>query len=538
VVWFTDSDLRALAEHRSYERGLGYVGVVTGIGELPGGVVATVRGGAPYRVRLTGADGGVLDGDCSCPHGQDGFFCKHCVAVGLRMLADGQAAPVKTGRGKVDVRGFLAGMDHAALVELLWSQAGEDAELFRRLQLLAATAAGSPDLTLLEGQVERLRVDWLEYGAGRAYATSARTVLEALERLLPVHAEALQPLLRKAIAVIGAAADASEDDSAEVADVAYGAWNAYLAACAVAPPDPVELAGWFAGLQLNGPDSLGIGIGEITELLGDTGLDAYRQRLARSGGNQLRAHTLQEELLLATGAVDALVALWAQDLSGPYRYLQIAGLLHAEGRLAEAVTWSERGVAAAGGASDPRYTQLIDLLAVFYAEAGRDADVLPLRERHFMAAATEAAYRALKVVAEPASAWQELRPRVHARLWERAETQAWGAADTLVTVLSDDGERARAWDAVRRFHCQERTLLDVAGWRGETHPQDAVALYRPMVDVAIARANNDGYTHATQLLLRIRALTAGDEFATDLTTLKQTHRRKRNFLAELARNGL
>lgn len=57
-------------------------------------VTAIVHGTDVYQVRLKfddkRADG--LRGDCSCPFGAEGNFCKHCVATGLVALQSGSAA--------------------------------------------------------------------------------------------------------------------------------------------------------------------------------------------------------------------------------------------------------------------------------------------------------------------------------------------------------------------------------------------------------------------------------------------------------------
>jgi uncharacterized Zn finger protein len=82
---FTETDLRRVAAHRSFERGLDYLGSVSGIDVRRGRATATVYGSDAYLVSLTWADG-EPDGDCTCPHGENGFFCKHCVALGLTLL--------------------------------------------------------------------------------------------------------------------------------------------------------------------------------------------------------------------------------------------------------------------------------------------------------------------------------------------------------------------------------------------------------------------------------------------------------------------
>jgi hypothetical protein len=169
---FGQLDLWRLAGKRSYERGEQYVDAVGELTDVPDGVVATVRGTELYQVRLTWAAPG-LTGDCSCPWGQDGEFCKHCVAVGLAVLDaadDDDAAGTTTttttdatgaaedgadvggaggAGGDDELRRYLTSLDHAALVELLCERAAQDADLDRTLRRRAARGAahrGSPDM--------------------------------------------------------------------------------------------------------------------------------------------------------------------------------------------------------------------------------------------------------------------------------------------------------------------------------------------------------------------------------------------------------
>jgi uncharacterized Zn finger protein len=80
----------------------------------------------------------------------------------------------------------------------------------------------------------------------------------------------------------------------------------------------------------------------------------------------------------------------------------------------------------------------------------------------------------------------------------------------------------------------------VAERRAETHPGDAITVYRPLVEAAVARTSNSGYEEATRLQLKMRPLYArtGDDFTAELRRLKEANRRKRNFLTLLARNAL
>lgn len=54
-------------------------------------------------------------------------------------------------------------------------------------------------------------------------------------------------------------------------------------------------------------------------------------------------------MALASGDPDQLIAIKARDLRTPDDYWEIASVLADAGRVAEAVDWAERGLAAFGG---------------------------------------------------------------------------------------------------------------------------------------------------------------------------------------------
>lgn len=82
---FTETDIQRVAGSRSFGRGMDYVDAVEDL-EISGSrITATVYGSKTYRVTLAIGDG-QLTGICTCPHGQEGAFCTHCVATGLAVL--------------------------------------------------------------------------------------------------------------------------------------------------------------------------------------------------------------------------------------------------------------------------------------------------------------------------------------------------------------------------------------------------------------------------------------------------------------------
>jgi SWIM zinc finger len=385
MVWFEDADLRRLAGGASYRRGLGYVQAISELDELPGAVLATVHGSGAYEVRLSDRDG-VLAGACTCPVGQDGAFCKHCVAVGLALLADPAAADrdgprrkrTASVRSKPDLRSYLGAVDPAELVELLLELAAEDPALQRRLSLRAAVT-GEPDVAELRRLVDGLRArGFLEYAASYSYARKATDVLAALETVAAAHPRIAGPLCRRALAHITKASEQADDSSGLIGDAAADAVAAYAAACRAAPPDQAELARWLIDFQLDGPGWPDIDITEFADALGPDGLAAYRAYLGElaagsSGGGDRYDHRrftirhLREGYLKSIeGDVDALVALYADDLPEPYQYPLIAETLIGADRAGEAVTWLERGLREA----DRPDRRLDDRLAELYTAAG------------------------------------------------------------------------------------------------------------------------------------------------------------------------
>ena len=112
----TEADLRAAAGERSFERGTRYLHAVSSIEVLGNQVIATVQGSAEYLVVLTLPDrssGARLRGECGCPYGQEGFFCKHCVAVGLALLRD-----ARSGAAPAAVTHAISGQRPQLLAEL------------------------------------------------------------------------------------------------------------------------------------------------------------------------------------------------------------------------------------------------------------------------------------------------------------------------------------------------------------------------------------------------------------------------------------
>ncbi|SCL22990.1 Uncharacterized conserved protein, contains Zn finger domain [Micromonospora pallida] len=573
MTWLTEAALRRRAGVTLFERGGRCVGDVADVAEEAGTVTATVLSstgsGATYRVRLDQRDGEPA-GNCDCPHGLEGHFCKHCVAVGLRLIGGSslRATPppseVLPGQQQQwqAVEVFLAGRHPYELVELLRDAAQDDPALCHRLWLLATAS----DPTQLRKQAERLEEGY-GAGAGATYAERARAIVFAFSHQPAAHHAAAQEGLRLVVQRLLDAVDqetehcepgeTTADDDAPVLAVLSVAWREHLRLCQVTPPDAVRLAQWFVGIRLEHPHhGYRFPASDLASL--DRVLTACREALATIEGASAQQQTLREEVLEAGGDTDEHVALLAADLSTYRSYARVAEVLVAASRIEEAVGWLERarnpGVKLG---DDPR--PVAELLAVLYTRQGRLADALQVRRRHFASARTEAAYRALREAASLAGAdWPRLRDEALDLLRRTAgpglppdTPGGWTATTgpharsvyTLVHLLIEEGAPDEAWDVARRHGCTGATLVKAANARAVSHPEDAIAVYWSLVDEAFefhGRDRNRSYERIASLLFVLKDLItrSGGDFRRELATFKVTHSRKRNLIEELARRGL
>jgi uncharacterized Zn finger protein len=556
VAWFEDADLRRLAGGVSYGRGVGYVEAISELDELPDGVLATVHGTGAYQVRLYDRDG-ALTGSCTCPIGQDGAFCKHCVAVGLALLTDGphdrpdrDSRPERSSRPrlKLDLSAYLRSVDPEELVELLLEAAADDPAVHRRLSLRAATA-GDLDLGELRRRVDSLRRrGFLDYAASYSYAAKAADVLAALGKVAAGHPEAAGPLYRRALVHITKASEEADDSSGVIAAAAAEAVDGYATACRAAPPDPPELARWLIDFHLDGPGWPEIDIADFAPALGPDGLGTYRAylaELAESAGPS-RAdrwdhrtftirHLREGYLRTVDRDTDALVALYAEELPAAYQYVRIAETLLGDDRAGEAITWLERGL------RDAHQTdhRIHALLAEQYTAAARYAEALDLLWRMFTARPDTGTHRDLLDAAERAGTLAETGDRALAHLRQLAARGGYHA-DPLVTILLSTGDTDAAWAAVQEHGCGPGTRFTLAQQRAANHPADAIPIYADAVEAAIDRKNRGAYAEAARLLTDLKNLhrRAGTDFTSYLAELTTTHRRKTTLLTELARAGL
>jgi uncharacterized Zn finger protein len=517
MAWFTEQDLRTAAGDGSFHRARDYVDAVEGLHPTALGVRARVRGKDTYDVWL-GSENDALVGECECPFGLEGNFCKHCVAVGLAVLA-GDPTPTP------DVAEYLSSLDHQTLVNLLMDQAARDPGLYRRLTLRAGTD-GAPQVAVLKRQLDEALV--VRAYVDKDYVARATDIVETVEALVDAgHAAEARPLARQAAERLAAAVGATADPDG-VTGICRRAIKLYARACTRSRTNPAKLASWLFELKLSWNTWPSIDITDFAEPLGSSGMAEYADLVEEAwqalpeDADPAVLKGMREQIARTSGDIDAVITVLSDGLPSPKAYRDIVEALRRADRLPDAIKWAEKG------AEETRDVALTELLVDCYVEAGRAEEAVSLRKASLREAPTRLCYARLKATAIEAKEWPSLRSWALAVLAKDPRE--------LVGALLDDDEPEEAWQAAVKYDC---VGVEVARQRCQTHPADVMPAYRSLVEKCLSRGGRDAYREAGILLqeLATAATQCGDSVVDYVEELKSRNTRRPALLDELRRAG-
>ena len=561
-----------MAGERFFARGEKYFdqGRVHELTEYRGQVTAKVAGTEDYRVKLW-AERDEIGHSCSCPVGDDGEFCKHCVAVALAWIdeAGGKDKKNKTRKSAAtmeDVHAFLAGQDKGRLVEMLLNEALESDSLRERLFL--ETARMNPERIDLATYRRAIRNatrtnDYVDYYSAGTFARGVYRVTESIAALFDDgHAVEVIELAEYALAQIEKSLGYVDDSDGHMGGCIHELQELHHHACLQAKPDAVALARRLFEWEMRSEWEFFGGAGEAyADVLGERGLAEYR-RLAEaewsqmpalgpgendseSYGRRFRITSLMEALARQSGNTEALVEVKRRNLSHPYSYLQIAEIYRAAGRPDNALKWAEEGWQAFPTKPDWR---LGEFLADEYHRRGRHDEALRLSWEHFTESPRLENYQELHAHARKAgrSFWPQWRERALALIRESIAARKkqkkqktywrWQEADhsELVRVFLWEKRYEEAWQEASAGGCTNDLWMKLAAVREENHPQDALSIYRERIAPLVEMTNNAAYAEAVELLRKIGTLMnrlgREKEFDNYLVALRVEFKRKRNFI--------
>ncbi|WP_411728273.1 SWIM zinc finger family protein [Methyloglobulus sp.] len=565
----TRSTLKNLAGAAAFQCGEEYFasGFVERLHTAGQKVSARVIGTETYRVELWDKDD-KLGYDCTCPRAADGYFCKHCVAVGLAWLAELQVEGV-AGQSKAkkkrrdpwqDIRDYLALQKPEVLIALVLDVAQRDDRLYQSLSLKAErTGAGSNVQQIFRKAINKATrvhgfVDWREAGD---FAGDLEQLVESLEELLtPDSAGILVELLEYAIERVEDAMQNIDDSNGGGGSIEDALCDLHIKACELAQPEPGALAERLFRMEMTLPIGIcSFSATTYSHVLGEQGLRRYRElaseewqkiKLKQPGDSydyhRSRVTHIMESLAEASGDVEGLVAIKAQDLSFAYHYLTIAEIWTKAGQDDKALEWAERGLRAFPKGTDNR---LRDFIVAAYLQRQRNDEALQLTWVQFEEQATLEHYQKLHKVAKPLGVWPEQRERALAWVAEviarnAAATDRWNPKPSIpnytlrVAIALWENDLDAAWTAVNAGVCNRDQLITLAGKLESKRGNDAIALYRRIIPAIIEQTNNTAYADAVKLIRRIgvimNAQQLNREFGYYLAELRVRFKPKRNFI--------
>jgi uncharacterized Zn finger protein len=239
-----------------------------------------------------------------------------------------------------------------------------------------------------------------------------------------------------------------------------------------------------------------------------------------------------------------LVAVESRDLSHPYDFLRIAEIYKRDGQSDRALAWAERGWRAY-----PAYTRrdgrLREFLADAYHDCGRHHDAMELTWQAFVDCPDFELYQSLKRHADRFRVWQDWRDKALAYIrenvaatcrprTERSSTPFPRDHSVLVEIFIWERNVEDAWREAKGGGCSAGLWLKLAEKREESHPHDALAVYRKHIARVLTQADSRGYDEAVCFIGKMRKLMmdtgASTAFARDVAELRALNRRKRNFI--------
>lgn len=549
---FDEGSLRRAAGSAAFERGQDSAGAVNGLRIANGTIRATVPGAETYCVELVAGPAAEVTGNCSCPYGAEGNFCKHCVAVGLAALrhaapnADAVRRPAPEARSPKPTgdaaAAWLTTLGRDALLDLLAEESAAEPAVRDRLRLRAeaAQADHASIRDLVKGLLDP--GDWqydqenddsasaVAYGERVAEAGIVLSALIATRRA----AESVDGI-RWALWRLSDVYERALGFSC-LHEPMQGLERLHLRACRAAAPHAEPTTRWLVG-HLLGPygEVTSVDPADYRDILGDAGLSraleladaAWRQDPGKKTGR------LVERLLKARGDIDGLVAfLSAAPAPDGSSHLRIARELDAAGRPEDALQWAERGLPATG--RDPR---LVEWLCAHYAANGRHEMALDLHRDAFRSHISLPAFRALCTAARACGRGEEERDLAMTLLRDDARAPV----RVRVGILLDAGRADAAWEAAVG-HLDDRELLPLADRIRDHRPSDALAVYLRRLQTLKQSTGDRTYHDIARLLRSIRAcherLGNPDAFTHFLAALRKELRRKPKLMEILTTNGL
>lgn len=529
----SEEALLTVAGDTIFARGEDYVCYVRGLRTTATKASASIQAKRVYTVELDWSGPG-LQGWCTCAHHDEGYFCKHLVAVGLAAIDSGRVPVNKTADDAIEAA--VRSMDIDELRDFVISLAQRDSGVRDLLEVRSAGSGGEVELQNYVRNTLSFR-GFIDYRQSYAVAAAAGEVLDELEaRLDSGAAEIVQPALLLAVTELRDLIEQVDDSSGFIGDECQRAADLYARACRQGVPDPVHLAEWLVTFRANSPGWPHVVLADFVDAFDERALSTYRDAVAAldqrlAGIDRWQRHDVDEmrlELADHDGDVDCAIEVLNQ--SEHPQYGAIINRLRAVGRADDAVAWMDRAVvegrvSSRGGGND--FWLSPDDVAQTYLGLGRTEDAVGVLRVDFESQPSVGTYRALLDFAagvdraDAERAWASDHARQLA-----ADRHAQGAV--LVQLCLSENDVEAAWEAADRYG-PGWAWKDLAQRGATTRPVAAADLYRPQLERELQHPNSKLYPGIAETLATMAKLYkkggCSDDFASFIAQIRQEYGR-------------
>lgn len=557
--------LLELAGNRSFSAGEVYfrAGFVSALLVGDKAITAKVQGSERYHVQLDINDDGDLWGDCSCPYGEDGNFCKHCVAVGLAHL-DGMNCPEESSQSITvsSLKSYLNTLSKEQLVEMLLEQASDDSDLQNRFLLkIAQSSPNGPDMAAYKKSLDRAisTQGYIDYKEVGAYSNGISDVIQSLEELYDSgFASEARQLTELAIDQLREEQENIDDSDGEVGMIWQDLHTLHLNTALASPGDPTELAKWLFQREMVSDWYVEGAWDDYLPALGEVGEAMFRNEAEKrwAAVPQLNPNDKSSyssgrfqltKLMLSFASTkedhEAMIAIKKRDLSGADDFLGIAKLYLEAGDADKALEWAENGNARFSSSPPER---LLDFLVEQYTQLGRYSDAYSILWKSFQDMPVLKHYQTLHDFAQARSEWERWREQCWVVLRDHLERSKeknppnclWSRQlinhSEMVGILLWENRNEEAWQEAKTDLCSKDIWMSLASTREIDHPEDSIRLYQEEIHRLIEPTTNGDYSSPMRYLVKVQKIMQRtdqeDKFNSYLFRLRLEFKRKRNLL--------
>lgn len=537
----SEETLLTVAGDTIFARGEDYVRYVRGLRTTATKASASIQAKRVYTVELDWS-GPSLHGWCTCAHHDEGYFCKHLVAVGLAAIDSGRVPGNETADDAIEAA--VRSMDIDELRDFVVSLAQRDSGVRDLLKVRSAGSGGEVELQNYVRNALSFR-GFIDYRESYAVAAAAGEVLDELEaRLDSGAAEIVQPALLLAMTELRDVIEQVDDSSGFIGDECQRAADLYARACRQGVSDPVQLAEWLVTFRANSPGWPHVVLADFVDAFDEPALSTYRDAVAAldqrlAGIDRWQRHdvdAMRLELADYDGDVDCAIEVLNQ--SEHPQYGAIINRLRAVGRADDAVAWMDRAVVAGrvssrGGGND--FWLSPDDVAQTYLGLGRTDDAVGVLRVDFESQPSVGTYRVLLDFAAGVDRADAERAWAldHARQLA-ADRHARGAV--LVQLCLSENDVEAAWEAADRYG-PGWAWIELAQRGAKARPVAAADLYRPQLETDLRYPNSKIYPDiAARLATMAKLYKKGgrsDDFAAFMAEIRREYGRRPSLMKAL-----